>query len=1000
MPGVSLAPLPALWTHSAPDARSPAGASIGAGQRAPGVSLAPLPTLWTHGAPDVRSPAGASIGAGQRAPGVSPAPLPTLWTHGAPDVRSPAGASIGAEQRAPGVSPAPLPAHVLRGGSPGVGLGAPALGAHGLVAPQLPGARVTEHRLSSLSGAIGQQVYAANAAQGVPAAGMPWHGDAVAFIVDQHVGTERAAPLLATLQRVADAARALPPEAQALRARLEALIGVAMAAQSTRDAHAIVRGEVALVAALAWADKLAAALEWPAIQRQAFRVANPTVTARSPAAAAAAAEAEAMPMAQWAAKYGREGELHGVLAATMRANARRRTAALVTGSPSDERPVSTDPAGMVAACPLYAGGAVDDECRRKLAYPAPVHVPQHHIDEGLLGELPPEAREAIRREPLRPHINAVRLRERHVATCTPCDGQRQCYIDKLVMVATQLPEFFYPGQRPRAQYRDARPDEPAPRDYDNEPEEERLQRLESLCESMAAGAIEPIPPRLETQEDGSVRAIEQVPCIVAKTFVAYRTRTATVEGAALAFAGAAAEVRARFQEAGRKLWAAAEARVGGGTPDVPALMRALADASVEREPRVVFNYKPLNRRGVPWPYSQAVLADLLVSVQPGDFIASDDLRKFFTVVVLHPDSRGYRAICAGGRYWQPTRMFFGERIGPPVGCMLSGEIARIAKAECEQAGLVVRALWPFVDDLFQVTPDEATGNAVQDKLGELAEYVGAPTKRAKRRPPAQRGIDLLGLVGDTLDMTLELPLQKRHKYTTLLAYLLEAIAHDALFPSELLHKMAGQLMHCVFVYWHMARHLQPFWRAVETDGSSVRVRAVRGLAAAARAWFLVLTDPLCAHAQLIPSPSAPFSAPWVTTRSDASGDVGAAITLGNVTIWLPWKPGFTVADASIQALEAWPVLALATLAGDLLAGMGWRELTDNLALVFAALKGYTSDGALEPVLGAVLALQERHAFLLLPSWLPREFNEFMDRVSKATSRDEVRRAVEEFLRSD
>jgi len=42
-------------------------------------------------------------------------------------------------------------------------------------------------------------------------------------------------------------------------------------------------------------------------------------------------------------------------------------------------------------------------------------------------------------------------------------------------------------------------------------------------------------------------------------------------------------------------------------------------------------------------------------------------------------------------------------------------------------------------------------------------------------------------------------------------------------------------------------------------------------------------------------------------------------------------------------------------------------------------------------------MQEQGHVLVLPAWLPREFNQFMDGVSKAQSRDEVLAVLQQFV---
>jgi hypothetical protein len=230
--------------------------------------------------------------------------------------------------------------------------------------------------------------------------------------------------------------------------------------------------------------------------------------------------------------------------------------------------------------------------------------------------------------------------------------------------------------------------------------------------------------------------------------------------------------------------------------------------------------------------------------------------------------------------------------------------------------------------------------------------------------------------------------------------MLRAAAMGVPVPKDHVRKVAGQLVHAVCVYWSAARYVAPLWRAVDTGSSRVVVDRVAGLVEASSHWLGLLSDDARSGTALVPSAAAPFSLPRVSSRSDAAGATGCAITMGPLVLWIPYAEGVDVAREeadvrpfSIQGLEQLPWLALALLAGGALSGFQWSALTDNLANVFAYAKGYSRDACMAAVMAAVQLAQEQHGFLLVPGWLPREFNAFMDAVSKAMTWDEAVAAV-------
>ena len=176
-------------------------------------------------------------------------------------------------------------------------------------------------------------------------------------------------------------------------------------------------------------------------------------------------------------------------------------------------------------------------------------------------------------------------------------------------------------------------------------------------------------------------------------------------------------------------------------------------------------------------------------------------------------------------------------------------------------------------------------------------------------------------------------------------------------------------------------------------------RAVRGMVAperlasavsALRYFHFVLklhrhTDALC-----VPLPSSPDAPPGVPSYGNASGDVGFSIQIGPLLLWGRWLPAVAL-KISIGNKELYPIALLSELFGDLLEGFTWFPRMDNLPNCFAIIKGHTTDRDLQPLLTAWLCARGRDANR--PGWVPRLFNPFQDKASKAESREKVQEVM-------
>lgn len=751
------------------------------------------------------------------------------------------------------------------------------------------------------------------------------------------------------------------------------------------------------------------------------------------------------------------GRLMGAASTTLAAarHAQRRAVSeAIVGAPVG-KPSSNDPAGMSAACPLMPGGKADDESRRLLVTAA---APAGTASATVI---PPEWGVGVVGSEVAPFFVGSALRALHQSSelepCSHC-AMGACYIDTVVQLADQAPVIFYAGERPAGRYRAQEGDGPIvfpesahagaasvgevptvadeadirreqarhrgkgyrvyPHEYPlTQDEQARLRR--DLAELLASGRAELISPLSVLQPGGIAGAMRAAyPHVISPVFYAYRHRYCDEADLTAAFQGDPAATAAYFAARGEAMvdGAVRIAAKEGRHDDVLArdLVRAMASAVKDSKPRLVFDYGPNNRAGTGWPMAMPSPQDIFSMVDVGYWVASADVKNGFHHVRMHPHDRAYKAFAGAGYLLQPTRLMFGLRQAPALFCTLTAEVVALCRrwADRKHAGQGIRFVC-YVDDIFIIAPTRGACEAGVEVLKAVGERVGMLLSEAKMRAPAQRAIPVLGLELDTIDMVVSIPQAKRYRNLVLLHTALAAARRGVVFPVELLRKLAGLLTHCTSVLWDGVMWLAPLWCAAASSDAQLSLAERPLLVAALEEWATLMADSSRARAPILASPAAQGGMPWVTSRSDASGDVGFALAVGGIALWGTWKEAARLrpgSDGSIGQLELYPLLLLELLAGDLLDGFFYRPLLDNVSDVFCLLKGHTDDQAAQPLLTAILGLSRSPAgagiggepacgHAVLPGWSPREVNQFGDDGSKAESPHKAKAVVAAYLRA-
>lgn len=699
----------------------------------------------------------------------------------------------------------------------------------------------------------------------------------------------------------------------------------------------------------------------------AWRPHLPTDAAAAPPRAAAAFAHLMTTASPWGTP--RHG-IAGILPTMVQRAYRRDLAAVATGRAPAPRPHAMDPAAMIGASPLAPDGKADDRNHRQQT--AQVHALELALAAGYRSDAGTGLNDA-RQPGDAPKVDPVRLVLAHRRTpCDLCEGDA-CPILKIGALASAAPLIFFGGRRPAAASM------PTAVTYQLD-EKDTARQATCVDELRQTGRAEPCPD----------------PRVITPTFMAYRHRYAeSLEAAQAWFSATPQGARAgRMNE-----------RVGQVLSSIPptdapwdtkTVMIACAKAAHSDKGRLVFDHTRLNERSCAWPMTMCTIEEILMSIKPGSWVASDDVTAGFHHMEVAPADRPYMAFVhlGDGKTYQPTRVMFGNKCAPAGFSTVSAEATTSAQRYINakmgpDCGVF---LFVYVDDIFTIASSEADCRRAQQLLQEYCESVGIELKAAKRREPAQDA-PLLGLRVDSVTMTVYLPEDKRYNILFLVQLCLQLADRGQCAPLAILRKAAGKLAHFLVVFPEGRAHLAPLYAACESGASQCDLRTAPGALSALRYWSRVLCDDKRGVAPLVSTPTSPTAPPWVSSYSDAAGDGGYCLTIGPIALWGTWLEGLMSPFVSIGLKEIYPLALLQELAGDLLDDIIWTPRSDNLGNCFSILKGYTDDKAMRPWLASILASRRAAT---IPGWLPREFNTCNDDGSKAATMSALEAALAKY----
>lgn len=389
------------------------------------------------------------------------------------------------------------------------------------------------------------------------------------------------------------------------------------------------------------------------------------------------------------------------------------------------------------------------------------------------------------------------------------------------------------------------------------------------------------------------------------------------------------------------------------------------------------------------PFTCATVHDEARLLKPGAYMGGIDLERYYNQLTLSEADAELIGVflprdlsdphCEEGGYYKAVKAVFGVSCFPFYGATVSSCLSAL--------------LWEegipniFMTDDFRVFGDtEAECQARLDRAVEIILSLGLRLQEIKIMPPAQR-MPFMGILMDSVARRMSLPPHKGANYSRVIDRVLDDHDNCHLLVSTL-ESLVGKLGHsCEVVLAGRARLYRirkclppsPHGHQKKRRGHSSGLTTLTPGAIEDLVWWReqLAAD---AHAKVW----MPFwsSQPPVlcSIYSDASGDVGYGLVMGERVIQGLWQPD--VKSKSSGYKELIPILLALELLGPEANGRVVIITTDNLANVFAINKGQCKSEDSFPLLFRIMELAASRQIYLVADWVPREHNVFQDVISK------------------
>ena len=385
--------------------------------------------------------------------------------------------------------------------------------------------------------------------------------------------------------------------------------------------------------------------------------------------------------------------------------------------------------------------------------------------------------------------------------------------------------------------------------------------------------------------------------------------------------------------------------------------------------RVCFDAsRGINANLAPWRFRYADFPYILKHVNKKDYIAQLDLRGWYLQLGVRRAFQKFLSLrCPlSGRLLKYRRLPFGLSTAPGYASLVTSELVKYLNA----AGFKV-FFTSYIDDvtIIGASKDEVAA-ALRYALEMLSQF-GIDVAPEKICEPSQVAT-VLGIIIDTRTGCLRV--RPEHLDWTLLV--VKSVLKRRRLTKRKLQSLAGMLNWISPLLKGSRPYMRALWDLYKATKKSIS--APKSLLSDLRWW----------RSALYRLKNRSCSMPWldwatrpkVTMLSDASGDVGCGVWLGNQFFCHTWTQDQL--PNSVPWKELYPIIRVLERFGPQLAGSILLTATDSATNSFSINKGSSRAIGCNALLKRLSALERRHDIDVIAIWCPREFNSVTDFLSK------------------
>lgn len=417
----------------------------------------------------------------------------------------------------------------------------------------------------------------------------------------------------------------------------------------------------------------------------------------------------------------------------------------------------------------------------------------------------------------------------------------------------------------------------------------------------------------------------------------------------------------------------------GYVDDLNAALRAAGSTKVVKARLCVDLSVTINKFIAECPFQFPPVDELLEHLEPHGWLCKVDYRRCFFNIPLHPAMYEYVGVSWESKLWEATRVVFGITVGPHIASIFTAETALV----CRRNGIPGSV---YIDDNAITGPTERVclaRRASALKIMEIAGWPVAEDKLAEDRP-AQR-LAYRGVVFDTCAETLSIPLS-RLEATRRRVHEVVATRPADVVQVRRLKEIYGRLEWINQVLpMGRARTKRCYGALPYGNKNQWRVHVCPQVREDL-GWWEKFLQAACAQAgscQWARFPAPLQAASVCRIFSDASGEIGFGATARGRVIAGLWQSAQAVEARSSGWKELVPIrLMLEHLAPSLEPGTLVVVTTDNAGNAFSINNGKASSDELFEQLLPILDLAAQYRFRIVGDWVPREFNELNDLLSR------------------